>query len=147
MIILIKPIEMDNTLINNTIVLESNQESINKVTSYIDSIYSSYETDISDTYGNVIIAMTEAVNNAIQHGNNNDSSKKVTVSYERTESDLSFIIEDEGIGFDFENVPDPTDPANLLKVNGRGIFLMKNLADEIIFHDEGQKIQLIFKTA
>ncbi|MEN8957411.1 MAG: ATP-binding protein [Flavobacteriales bacterium] len=138
---------MDNTLINNTIVLESNQESINKVTSYIDSIYSSYETDISDTYGNVIIAMTEAVNNAIQHGNNNDSSKKVTVSYERTESDLSFIIEDEGIGFDFENVPDPTDPANLLKVNGRGIFLMKNLADEIIFHDEGQKIQLIFKTA
>ena len=68
MITLIKAIEMDNTLIKNTIILDSNQESINKVTSYIDSIYSSSKNDISDTYGNVIIAITEAVNNAVNHG-------------------------------------------------------------------------------
>lgn len=147
MIILIKQIKMDNTLIHNKIILDSNQESINKVTSYIDSIYSSSENDISETYGNVIIAMTEAVNNAVNHGNKNDPSKKVTVSYIKNKSSLSFTVEDEGNGFDYENVPDPTDPENLLKLNGRGIFLMKNLVDEIHFHEQGKKIELIFQIA
>ena len=147
MIILIKKIKMDNTLIKDTITLDSNQESINKVTSYIDSIYSSYPTDISETYGNVIIAMTEAVNNAINHGNKNDSTKKVTISYKKTDDNLSYTVEDEGNGFDYDNVPDPTDPENLLKLNGRGIYLMKNLVDEIHFHEDGKKIELIFKTA
>ena len=138
---------MEKTLITNTIVLDSNQESINKVTSYIDAIYSSSENDISDTYGNVIIAITEAVNNAINHGNKEDPSKKVTVSYKKSIENISFTIEDEGEGFDFENVPDPTDPENLHKLNGRGIFLMKNLVDDIHFHENGKKIELIFKTA
>ncbi|MDA9261828.1 ATP-binding protein [Flavobacteriales bacterium] len=138
---------MEKTLITNTIVLDSNQESINKVTSYIDAIYSSSENDISDTYGNVIIAITEAVNNAINHGNKEDPSKKVTVSYKKSNENISFTIEDEGEGFDFENVPDPTDPENLHKLNGRGIFLMKNLVDDIHFHENGKKIELIFKTA
>jgi len=137
---------MDNTLIKNTIILDSNQESINKVTNYIDTIYSSSDTDINDTYGNVIIALTEAVNNVINHGNKNDSTKKVTVSFKKSDKDLSFTIEDEGTGFDYENVPDPTDPENLEKLNGRGIFLMKNLADEINFHEDGKKIELIFQT-
>ena len=138
---------MENTLIKHTIILDSNQESINKVTSYIDSIYSSSENDISDTYGNVIIAITEAVNNAINHGNNNDPSKKVTISYKKTDENLSFTVEDEGNGFDYENIPDPTDPENLHKLNGRGIFLMKNLVDEIHFHEDGKKIELMFQTA
>jgi serine/threonine-protein kinase RsbW len=138
---------MENTLIKHTIILDSNQESINKVTSYIDSIYSSSENDISDTYGNVIIAITEAVNNAINHGNKEDPSKKVTISYKKTDKKLSFTVEDEGDGFDYENIPDPTDPENLHKLNGRGIFLMKNLVDEIHFHEDGKKIELIFQTA
>jgi len=138
---------MDNTLIKNTIILDSNQESINKVTSYIDSIYSSSENDISDTYGNVIIAITEAVNNAVNHGNKEDSNKKVTISCKKTDKKMYFTVEDEGDGFDYENVPDPTDPENLHKLNGRGLFLMKNLVDEIYFHEEGKKIELIFKIA
>ena len=145
MITLIKAIDMDNTLIKNTIILDSNQESINKVTSYIDSIYSSSKNDISDTYGNVIIAITEAVNNAVNHGNKADSNKKVTISCKKTDEKLYFTVEDEGDGFDYENVPDPTDPENLHKLNGRGIFLMKNLVDEIYFHEEGREIELIFK--
>lgn len=147
MITLIKAIDMDNTLIKNTIILDSNQESINKVTSYIDSIYSSSENDISDTYGNVIIAITEAVNNAVNHGNKEDSNKKVTISCKKTDKKMYFTVEDEGDGFDYENVPDPTDPENLHKLNGRGLFLMKNLVDEIYFHEEGKKIELIFKIA
>lgn len=146
MIILINQIKMEKTLIQHTISLDSNQESINKLTSYIDSIYEKYGALINDKYGNVIIAMTEAVNNAITHGNKKDLDKKVTVNFKKNEGNLTFTVQDEGEGFDYENVPDPTSPENLEKLNGRGIFLMKNLVDEITFHDMGKKIELKFQT-
>jgi serine/threonine-protein kinase RsbW len=88
--------------------------------------------------------MTEAVNNAIHHGNRLDPDKKTKVEYDRTDSQIRFIVVDEGPGFDFTNLPDPTAPENLEKPNGRGIFLMKNLADEINFEDDGRKVELIF---
>ena len=147
MITLIERTKMDNTLIKKTIQLDSTQESINKVTAYIDEIYSAQSDKLNDAYGNIIIAMTEAVNNAINHGNKNIPEKKVTVGYSQTDTKILFTIEDEGNGFDYENVPDPTDPANLEKLNGRGIFLMSNLADDIHFHEEGKRIELIFNLA
>ncbi len=134
-------------LIEEKIVLESNQESINKVTSYVDEIYNASSDKLKDAYGNIIIALTEAVNNAINHGNNNDPEKKVTVCYKKTDKNVSFTVEDEGNGFDYENVPDPTAPENLEKLNGRGIFLMTNLVDDIEFHENGKKIELIFNYA
>lgn len=138
---------MKETLIEEKIILESNQESINKVTSYIDDIYNANSEDLKDAYGNIIIALTEAVNNAINHGNKNDPDKKVKVCYKKTNKNVSFIVEDEGEGFDYENIPDPTAPENLEKINGRGIFLMTNLVDEIEFHENGKKIELIFNYA
>jgi len=135
---------MDNTLTNKTIHLDSTQESINKVTAYIDEIYSVNSDKLNDAYGNIIIAMTEAVNNAINHGNKNNPEKKVIVAYTQTDKIISFTIEDEGNGFDYKNVPDPTDPDNLEKINGRGIFLMTNLADDIHFHEKGKRIELVF---
>ena len=67
------------------------------------------------------------------------------MSYTKEKENFIFSIEDEGIGFDYDNVPDPTDPENLEKINGRGIFLMKNLVDDINFLDEGKRVELIFK--
>ena len=55
-----------------------------------------------------------------------------------------FKVRDEGAGFDFDNLPDPTAPENLLKENGRGIFLMRNLADEVEFTGEGNEVCLFF---
>ena len=60
----------------------------------------------------------------------------------KIENILKFRIEDEGVGFDFENLPDPTDPENIEKPNGRGIFLMKNLADEVSFEENGRVVEL-----
>ena len=57
---------------------------------------------------------------------------------------LAFHVKDEGNGFDYDGLPDPTLPENLEKENGRGVFLMKNLADEITFSEEGKKVELIF---
>ena len=98
-----------------------------------------------DNYGNILIALTEAVNNAIHHGNKLDPNKKTTVVCGQEENQLKFRVEDEGNGFDFDNLDDPTDPANIEKPNGRGIFLMKNLADEVHFEENGRIVELTFE--
>ena len=57
----------------------------------------------------------------------------------------SLAIKDEGEGFDFNNLPDPTAPENLEKPTGRGVFLMKNLSDLVVFSDNGSVVEIHFK--
>lgn len=95
-------------------------------------------------YGNILIALTEAVNNAIYHGNKQDPEKKVKVQYQADEDTFYFRIEDEGPGFDFDNIPDPTSPENLEKPNGRGVFLMRHLSDHMEFSEDGRIVELRF---
>jgi len=97
-----------------------------------------------DAYGNVLIAVTEAVNNAIQHGNEENSNLFVDVAVGDKETEFCFRIKDEGTGFDFDSLPDPTAPENVLKESGRGIFLMRNLADEVEFDGEGNSVNIYF---
>lgn len=98
-----------------------------------------------DYYGNILVAVTEAVNNAIQHGNKSNPDKNIEVALKKQHNKLQFTIKDEGDGFDFENIPDPTDPANIEKINGRGVFLMKNLADQVEFSENGKVVSLQFE--
>lgn len=97
-----------------------------------------------DHYGNILIAVTEAVNNAIVHGNHNDEEKKVKVEVKKDTGKVTFMISDEGNGFDFTSLPDPTAPENLELPDGRGIFLMKNLSDEVAFDLNGSKVSITF---
>jgi serine/threonine-protein kinase RsbW len=98
-----------------------------------------------EVYGNILLSVTEAVNNAIQHGNKYDLSKVVEISFYKTDQNLTFIIKDEGNGFDFNHLKDPTDPENLESPHGRGVFLMKNLADSVTFENEGREVKIGFK--
>ncbi len=129
----------------NELDLPSSLDNLPQVEKFIDEACESYHID-QDLYGNILIAVTEAVNNAIQHGNQKDPEKTFTVSFEPEEElqKIRFRIEDEGDGFDHENVPDPTAPENLEKPFGRGIFLMRNLADEVEFYDGGRIVELTF---
>ncbi|MDA0883006.1 MAG: ATP-binding protein [Bacteroidetes bacterium] len=97
-----------------------------------------------DFYGNILIALTEAVNNAIVHGNKLDEDKQVRVAVSHSGEVLKFTIQDEGPGFDYDNLPDPTAPENIEKPNGRGVFLMKNLADRCEFLEDGTIVSLEF---
>lgn len=127
-----------------TINLPSTTASISRVEQLIDAICEDYHIN-EDYYGNMLIAVTEAVNNAIQHGNQRDSNKQFMVSVEhKDDHHLCFKVEDQGIGFDYNNLPDPTDPDNIEKPHGRGVFLMRNLADEVNFHDNGRIVELSF---
>ena len=125
------------------IQIPSIQENIRIVESFIDNAKDKYELD-DDIYGNIMIAVTESVNNAIIHGNKKEKNKSVNLRLNFEESTIKFLISDEGIGFDYKNLPDPTSPENLDKPGGRGIFLMKNLCDEVSFSENGNTVELTF---
>ncbi len=125
------------------IEIPSLSENIRMIESFIDNAREKYHLD-DDIYGNIMIAVTEAVNNAIKHGNQNNSGKNVSLSLALEEGVIKFRVEDEGNGFDYEHLPDPTAPENLEKPGGRGIFLMKHLADEVAFNEKGKVVELSF---
>jgi serine/threonine-protein kinase RsbW len=128
---------------NIRIEIPALSDNIRMIESFIDNAKEKYKLD-DDIYGNIMIAVTEAVNNAIKHGNQNDSSKNVALSLSLHEGLIKFKIEDEGGGFDHEHLPDPTSPENLEKPGGRGIFLMKHLSDEVAFAEGGRIVELSF---
>jgi serine/threonine-protein kinase RsbW len=129
----------------NTISIQvpSMVENIRMIESFIDNAKDRFHLD-DDIYGNIMIAVTEAVNNAIKHGNSNNKSKNVHLSLYLQDSMIKFIVKDEGEGFNFQDLPDPTAPENLKKPGGRGIFLMKHLSDEVEFRDNGRIVELSF---
>lgn len=118
-------------------------ENIRVIESFIDNSKDEFEFE-DDIYGNIMVAVTESVNNAIRHGNKFDKDKNVYLTLQVEDNKLLFEVEDEGPGFDYENLPDPTAPENLESPGGRGIFLMRNLCDEVNFDNHGKKVQLIF---
>lgn len=122
---------------------DSKPENIAVVEKLIDKISADHGI-VAEHYGNVLIAMTEGVNNAIVHGNKLDETKSVSVSCAIDQKTLVFRITDEGPGFDYDNLPDPTAPENIEKPHGRGVFLMRHLADECAFEDEGRIVELTF---
>jgi len=128
---------------NIRIEIPSLSENIRMIESFIDNAKEKYHLN-DDIYGNIMIAVTEAVNNAIKHGNKSDSGKNVSLALSLEEGMIKFRVEDEGHGFDFHNLPDPTSPENIEKPGGRGIFLMKHLADEVDFTEQGKVVELSF---
>jgi serine/threonine-protein kinase RsbW len=118
-------------------------ENIRIIESFIDNAKDKYNID-DDIYGNIMIAVTESVNNAIKHGNGLQNSKNVTIGLVLEQDIITFTIQDQGAGFDYQNLPDPTAPENIDKPGGRGIFLMKHLADEVRFKDQGRLVELRF---
>lgn len=129
----------------NTINIQvpSLAENIRMIESFIDNAKERFHLD-DDIYGNIMIAVTEAVNNAIKHGNSNDRTKNVHLSLQLEDSMIKFVVKDEGPGFDHHQLPDPTSPENLEKPGGRGIFLMKHLSDEVEFKEDGRIVELSF---
>lgn len=125
------------------IIISSDTSNLCIVEKIIDEL--SMELKLADEiYGNVLVATMEAANNAIVHGNKNDPNKEVCIQILNESGQLKIKIKNQGSGFDFKNIPDPTAPENLEKINGRGIFLMERLSDGICFSDEGREVELKF---
>jgi len=126
-----------------TITIASDFQEIQKVEALVDKVCNAIGVN-EDFYGNVLIAVTEAVNNAIEHGNMKRGDLEVKVGVGNSEDEFCFEVKDFGKGFDFDHLPDPTAPENILKENGRGIFLMRSLADEVVFENDGREVNIYF---
>ncbi len=121
-------------------------ENVNKVEAFVEVL----KTDLQlseEMEANILVSLSEAVNNAIVHGNKNNPAKKVSIKMEKDGNLLSFVVADEGEGFDPGMIIDPTAPENLDKPSGRGIFLMRSLADKVEFIDGGRKVNIAFNLA
>jgi serine/threonine-protein kinase RsbW len=124
--------------------ISSNKESLAKVEKFIDEICDKYYITNS-YYGNISVAIMEAVKNAIIHGNSNDQLKYVKISFKSIQNALSFRIADQGNGFDFRNVKSPIDVDEKSAENvGKGIFLIRSLADQVSYNSKGNIIEIIF---
>ena len=126
------------------IKIESSINNLRIVENVIDEVMN--EIGITqEYYGKILVSTLEAVNNAIMHGNRYEKDKIVDVEISYKNEKLRIKISDEGKGFVPAEVPDPTIPQNLEELNGRGIFLMSKLADEIKYSKRGNAVTMFFK--
>ncbi|PRY53858.1 serine/threonine-protein kinase RsbW [Arcticibacter pallidicorallinus] len=134
----------DNSVLY-TLQLPSKLESITTLENFIDTLHEQNSIP-ENVYANMLTCLNEVVINSIIHGNKQDETKKVYINLEIIgKRDFQFTIADEGEGFDYNNLPDPTAPDNLENLSGRGIFIVKHLADQCIFNMTGNQIELHFK--
>ncbi|MFA5338578.1 MAG: ATP-binding protein [Candidatus Omnitrophota bacterium] len=96
-----------------------------------------------ETLFDIRLCLEEAVINAIKYGNKLDDRLPVVISYAFSGGKLEITVRDQGAGFDYKATPDPRSDANILKHGGRGIFLINNLMDEVIYNDSGNEIKMI----
>ena len=128
---------------NQKLLIPSKSENIVLVEKLVDDVCDLFDIQ-EDLYGHILVALTEAVNNGLQHGNKANPDKHIEVTFKVKDNKIYFTVKDEGPGFDPTILPDPTDPKNIEKPTGRGIFLMKHLADGVMFEDKGTKVILEF---
>jgi serine/threonine-protein kinase RsbW len=136
---------MRETSTNNMLRLTSDPKNVEKIEHFVELAVAKFRV-APDAHGNILVSLTEAVNNAIIHGNRLDRSKTVEVRlHKRGDGLLSLVVRDEGKGFDYKNLPDPTAIENRCTCGGRGVFLMRQLSDGIKFRENGRCVEMEFK--
>jgi len=127
-----------------TLQLPSKPESITLLENLIEQIADKHNVS-EDTFANMMTCLNEIAINAIIHGNKLDENKKVIVNAEVEPKRVIWTVTDEGPGFDYEHLPDPTAVENLENLTGRGVFIVKQLADQCVFNSTGNEVELHFK--
>lgn len=124
--------------------IPSDPKQIQNVEIYLKKVATSYKV-CEEKYPDMLISLTEAVNNAIIHGNKQNRSKFVEIHLEEKEYGLAFHVSDEGSGFDPNKVADPTAIENIECCGGRGVYIMQHLSDGINFSNQGRTVEMFFK--
>lgn len=125
------------------LTVASDMDQIERVHQYTESLREWTQLD-KEKHSDALLALNEAVTNAIVHGNRQDSSKQVYITFTLEKSALVIEVQDEGQGFDPEELPDPVQEENLLNPGGRGVFLIRQYTDRCYFSENGTKITMVF---
>ncbi len=124
----------------NILVIGSRTSEINRVENFVKEVWQ-YYTLPEECFNRIFLCISEAVHNSITHGNKGYEHKKIELKLHCESKTICVEIEDEGDGFDHENIADPTLKENLLKESGRGIYIIKSLAKNVEFNQEGNSIR------
>ena len=133
-------------MVKKTIKLSSSPTSITVLEEYLQDLLLENQ-HCASKFPDILISLTEAVNNAIIHGNKSDASKEVQVNCKHSKTGISFSIIDQGNGFDPENIPDPTSPEKIECCGGRGVFIINALADKVAYKNNGSTVEIYFNLA
>ncbi len=129
---------------NFSLSLSSMPENVSLVEPFVEKVRSRYPIN-DEQYFNILVVLTEAVNNSILHGNQADPQKRVNVRLRASHRSFTFVVSDQGGGFDPAELLDPTAPEQVSIPNGRGVFLMQKLSDGLRFKDNGRRVNIRFK--
>lgn len=130
---------------HKTLILNSNAEGVTMVDPFLRSIHTIGKLSF-DKYHNLLVAVTEAVNNSIIHAHLYNESKLVSVEVSVIGNDIGICVTDCGNGFNVNDVPDPRLPENVLREGGRGVFLIRSLSDssEFTMTPDGMVVKMVF---
>lgn len=122
------------------LVIKSDVEELKKIEKFIINIFDKFNLE-QKYFNKIYLCITEAALNSIKHGNKNDVTKNVSIKIDCDNKQLRIEIEDEGDGFDLDKVKDPTKKINLKNEEGRGIFIIKNLSEQMKYNNKGNLVQ------
>ncbi len=122
------------------IVIKSEISELKKVESFLRKVFEECKISM-ENFNNVLLCISEAVINSIQHGNKNDRNKTVSVEIDCKERLMIIAVKDEGEGFDPGNISDPTIKNNIKKESGRGIHIIRALTEQFEYNHEGNYVQ------
>ncbi|MEX2633604.1 MAG: ATP-binding protein [Balneolales bacterium] len=127
-----------------TLAIHSKMEELNAVQAFVEQLNNKVRFN-EDRLSDVTLALCEVVTNAIKHGHKEDVNKKVFLQAQLFEHELHIQVDDEGNGFNPAEVANPTNDENILKTSGRGIYLIRQLCDDVIYSEKGNRVTLIFQ--
>lgn len=124
--------------------LKSTHEESEKIPDFVDDLQKQCKLD-DEISGNLMLLLSEAVSNAIEHGNELDPNKTAEIVVEITEDEVVAMVKDEGKGFQPSEQENPLTEENLLKDGGRGVFLLRELSDEMEYQEGGTRLRFLLK--
>ncbi|MGY6561437.1 MAG: ATP-binding protein [Luteibaculaceae bacterium] len=130
-------------LASSEINIPSTIESLKHIEKFAERIFLEYDLP-QELFGKVMVVLLESVNNAVVHGNKSNPELWVKILFVNSDESIRFVVIDEGNGFDYTKIPDPTTPENIEKTSGRGLFLISSLVDEIKFYENGSILDFTF---
>jgi serine/threonine-protein kinase RsbW len=123
------------------LIINSDKAELIRVSAFLSEVFEEY--NLSPKYFNkVLLCISEAIINSIEHGNQNDKRKYVTIEISYHNSKIHVEIHDEGEGFNYCKLADPTTIENIKKESGRGIHIIKSLSDSLSYNEKGNKVKL-----
>ncbi len=124
----------------NILIIQSEISELKKVELFVKEIIQKYDIH-KRCFNKIYLCVSEAVINSIKHGNKSDKKKNVIIEASCKRNILELKIEDEGEGFDVNEVKNPTKNSNLKNESGRGIFIIRNMSNKLEYNEKGNRIQ------